>query len=202
MVISQECVPLAAAGGDSRTGKPEEALCDALIADSHISLIALKISVDLLTDPVPGKQRPRDEHRILEIDLILLIIAVIGELTGTCDREFPLRIGVIAHSEHPDFIAHTVRNIVDGLAVDPLIVRIKYRITRPVAAHALICVRIFADRLPGSGPVVSICVVAQINIAARLIKTIKYVAENTAICAGFGKAVPARMVGNKRAVFR
>ena len=150
MVISEKCIPFAAAGRNLCTGKSEEAFRDTLIADCHISLIVREISVDLLTDPILGKQRPRDEHRVLEIDLVLLVIAMIRELTGPRDRELSLHIRVIAYSEHPDLITHTVRNIIDRLAVDPLIVRVKYRITRPVAAHALICVRIFADRLPGS----------------------------------------------------
>ena len=70
-----------------------------------------------------------------------------------------------------------------------------------MAAFVLIQGRIFADRLPGSGPEVLRLVVPKIEVAAGLVELVKNIAQNAPVGAGLRKTVASGVVGDNRAVF-
>ena len=77
VIPPQESRPVSAIGVSVRARQAEEPLNDRL--GVHLAVLGVQIPVDLLTDAVLVKQRPRDELGVLQIDLILLVVAVVGE---------------------------------------------------------------------------------------------------------------------------
>ena len=198
-VASQEGREIPAPGRGRRAGQTEETLGHAV--PLPVCIDSVQISVDLLADPVLFEQGPADEEGILQIDLVLLIVAVVGEFGAAGHGQMPGRGREIGQGELPDFIGLSKRHIIQGLAADPVIFRADHSIACAVAAFALIFRQVLAHRLPGGGPVIAVPVVPDINIASGLVIAVEHIAEDPAVGAGFGEAVTARVIGNQSPVF-
>ena len=86
--------------------------------------------------------------------------------------------------------------------MNPSVIRRHFCVCRPVAALAFIICKLLSHRLPGSGPIIFTFIVSDINVTPRLIKMIENIAQNPSGCTGFGKTVPAGIIGNDSAVLR
>ncbi len=158
--------------------------------------------MNFLHNAVLGKERPGNEQRVLEIDLILFIVAVIGKFRVSGQSKIPRFPGMIADGERPYFVGLSEGNIIKRFGGNPVIFSCHFGISYAVAAFALIEFQIFPNGLPGSRPVVSGIVIPNIYIASRLVEMIEYIAQYPSICAGLGKTIAAGIVGNDRPVFR
>ena len=77
VVAAEECLPVAAVARHRRAGQAEEPLGDPLVVHLFIGAERVEIAVDLLHQAVFGKDRSADKQGVLQIDLVLLIVAVI-----------------------------------------------------------------------------------------------------------------------------
>ena len=93
----EEFCPVAAAGCHRRTGQPEKALGHVFMVHAVAVVQRVQISVELLADASSVEQRPGDEPGVLQVDLILLVIAVAGELGVSRQRQLPPLGGIVAN---------------------------------------------------------------------------------------------------------
>ena len=80
MVAPQESLFVTAVAGHRRAGQAEEPLGDLFVVHILASGQGVQVAVDLLGQPVAGEHRAADKQRILQVDLVLLVVAVVGEL--------------------------------------------------------------------------------------------------------------------------
>ena len=188
--------------GDRRTGQAEKPLGYRLVIHIFSLGQGVQVAVDLLGDPVAFKHSPADEEGILEVDLILLVVAVVGELSIACQGQAAVPVRVIGDGEGPDFISFALGHIVDGLGGDVCIAGFHPGVAHAVAALDLVVVQVFSHRLPGSGPEISALIIPQIDIPARLVKLVEHIPENPAVGTRPLEAVAAGVVGDDGAVGR
>ena len=156
--------------------------------------------MDLLADPAVIIDRPGNELGVLQIDLVLLIVAVAGKLGVARKCQLPRLFRLVLHSEAPYLIGRAKRHIVIRLCTDAAIPAAYGGIAGSVPALTLILIQILTDRLPRNRPVVAIPIVAYVKISARLIKLIEHIAQDAPLCTRFYKTVAACVIGDQRSV--
>ena len=142
--------PVSAVRGNRRPGQAEEPLNHILLV--HVALLGVQIAVDLLADTVLAEQRPGDKLGVLQIDLVLLIVAVVGKFGVARQGQLPAPVRSVDHGQPPHLVRGALRDVKHRLAVDTAVVSQHFGIPRPVAALALVCIQILPHRLPGGGP--------------------------------------------------
>ena len=75
-----------------------------------------------------------------------------------------------------------------------IVVSRNFCISDAVTTFALIYIKFFSDRLPGSRPVIVGFVVTDIDVASGLVKIIEDVAQDSSVCTRLCKAVAACVV--------
>ena len=86
VIGAKESAFISAVGRYFPSGQTEEPLGDLFVIYFFIVMQGVKITVNLLYNPVSLEEGAGDEQRILEIHLILFIITVIGKfrISGQC----------------------------------------------------------------------------------------------------------------------
>ena len=112
------------------------------------SCVLARVLVDMLNDHIAFKGGPCYKQCILEINLILLIVVLVGELDEAEGRELPLLARSVGELCSPYFISLVQRNVVGQLRLYPRILRLNGSICCTVVALALILVKALAYRLP------------------------------------------------------
>ena len=202
VVGPQERRLVPAVGGHRRAGQTEEPLGHRLVVYVLALGQGVQVAVDLLGDAVALEQGAADEEGVLQVDLVLLVVAVVGELGVTGQGQAAGAVRLVGHRQGPDLIGLAPGHIVGGLRGDAGIARLHFGVAHAVAALAPVGVQRFCHRLPGGGPVVAAGIVPQIEVAAGLVELVEHIPQDPAVGAGPGKAVASRMVGDDGAVLR
>src|SRR5699024_9851054 len=202
VVGPQERRLVPAVGGHRRAGQTEEPLGHRLVVYVLALGQGVQVAVDLLGDAVCLGQVAADEEGVLQVDLVLLVVAVVGELGVTGQGQAAGAVRLVGHRQGPDLIGLAPGHIVGGLRGDAGIARLHFGVAHAVAALAPVSVQRLCHRLPGGGPVVAAGIVPQIEVAAGLVELVEHIPQDPAVGAGPGKAVASRMVGDDGAVLR
>ena len=191
-VRPNELVEVAAAVEHVSTDHAEEALA----VVGAVGPLA-GILVDVLEDLVPLALGAGDEERVLEVDLILLIVVVVGELHEAEHGERAGLVGGIGDLGAPYLIGLAGGDVVGRLGRDAGIGGGHDGIRRAVAALALVLVEGLADGLPGGRPEVAALGVAQVDVSARQRHHgIEAESEVASIRAGLHEAVACGVIGD------
>ena len=150
--------------------------------------------MNLLHDAVAREFRPGDEQGVLQIYLIHLIVAVVGEFGVTGEGQISGVVTVVGDGQSPNLILGIQGHIVQRLGVDAGIVRIHPGVAHAVAALRLVLLQRLAHGHPGRGPEIPAVVVPDVQIPTRLVKVIEHIAQDASVGAGGGEAVAAGVV--------
>ena len=94
------------------------------------------------------------------------------------------------------------RYIVYGFRMDTRVFCAHGGVAESMATFTFVGFEIFSYGLPGCRPEIFGSVVTDIDIASRLVKLVKDIAQDATVCSGTGKAVATRIVGNDGPIFR
>ena len=81
MIFSKENILVSAVGRNLLPRQAEKPLCDIFFIYKPVLRLSIQVSVYLLNNGIIPEQRPGYKKRVLKIDLILLVIAVIGKFS-------------------------------------------------------------------------------------------------------------------------
>ena len=109
---------------------------------------------------------------------------------------------VVFNGDTPHFVGGIHGNIIQRLAFNVGIFTDKFGIGGTMMAFRLILIQRLGHRTPGSGPEIAAFFIAQVHIAARFIKLIEHITQNTAGSTGLDEAVTTGIDGNDGAVGR
>lgn len=194
VVAPQESLFVTAVAGHRRAGQAEEPLGDLFVVHILASGQGVQVAVDLLGQPVAGEHRAADKQRILQVDLVLLVVAVVGELGIAGQGQAAGGGADVGHPQRPHLIGAAVRHIVGSLGRDTGLVGQHAGVAHAVTAAAAVVREVLAHRLPGGGPEIAAVVVPQVEIAPRLVELVEHIAQDAPVGARPRKAVPARIV--------
>ena len=157
----------------------------------------------MLEDLVALEAGAGDEQGVLEVDLILLIVVVVGEFYEAEGGQVSGLIAVVGDDRTPNLIGCAVGHVIGHLRADVCIVGRDHSVCGAVTADALVGIQRLANRLPGSRPVICGVVVPQVDVTARQCHhRVEAIAADSAVCAGLDEAIAGSIVGNDCAVFR
>ena len=197
-VRTDKAVQIAVIAGDRCADHAEETL--SMVGTGSILAAVL---VDVLEDLVALKAGACDEQGVLEVDLVLLVVIVVGELYETECRQVSRLVAVVGDDSTPYLIGSADGNIICDLRRDAGIVCGNHGISCAVAADALVGIQRLAYRLPGGRPVVLGVVVTQVDVASRQRHHgVEPETADSAVCARLDKAVAGSVVRDHCAVFR
>ena len=134
----QESRLVAAPGGSLRPGHAKKALSHRLTVRLLVPGQSVKVAMELLPHAAAFKECPGDKKRVLQIHQILLIIAVVRELSVSCQCQISRSAAGVDDSERPDLMALSERHIIYGLTMDPAVVRHDICVAGSVAALAAV----------------------------------------------------------------
>ena len=83
-----------------------------------IRIQSVHVAVNLLDDPVLVKCSACDEKRILKVNLVLLVVAVVGKFSVTRYSKVPWLTVIVGDFKRPNLIAFSKGNVVACLALD------------------------------------------------------------------------------------
>ncbi len=112
------------------------------------SLVETGILVHMLDNAVLLEACTRNEERILEVDLVLLIVGLVCELDHTVNGELSLLVGSVSHLCAPNLVCLAIGNVVCHLRLYACVLSRDDRICSTVAALALVLVKGLAYGLP------------------------------------------------------
>ena len=165
--------------------------------------IFFTVLTDVLHDFVAFQCSTGDKQGILQVDLILFVIVLVGKFHKAERRKFSGAVTLIGNHSTPNFMGCTVWHIIGYIRANTAVFCGNDCISGTMPTGAFISVQRLADRLPGSRPIISSLVVPQVNIPPRQCHIgVKAIACNSAVGTGFYKAVAAGIVGNDSTVFR
>ena len=81
------------------------------------------------------------------------------------------------------------------------IIRFHSSIGCSMRTFTLIRIQIFSNGLPRRRPVIFTFIIPNVYVTSWLVKTIKHIAQNSAICTRFCKTITACVVGNNCSIF-
>ena len=157
--------------------------------------------MNLLHDAVACKFRPGNEQGILQIHLIHLVVAVVGEFRVAGEGQIAGFITVVGDGQCPDLILGIQRHIVKGFGADAGIVRAHPGVAHAVTALRFVQIQGLAHRHPGGRPEIPAVVVPDVQIPSGLVEVIEDIPQNPSVGAGGGETVAAGVVGDNRAIF-
>ena len=197
-VRTNEAVQIAVIAGDRSTYHAEETL--SVVGTGSVLAAVL---VDVLEDLVALKAGTGDEQGVLEVDLILFVIVVVGELYETECGQVSRLVAVVGDDCTPYLISCPDGYIISDFGGNAGIVCGNYGVSGTVAADALVRIQRLAYRLPCSRPVILGVVIPQVNVASgQCHHGVEAETADSAVCTGLDKAVSGSVVGDHCTVFR
>ena len=127
--------------------------------------------------------RAGDELRILHVHQVLLVITLGGQFAVAEHGDIPRFAACVAHFQAPHLVCRALRHVVQRLGLDARIGGTDFSISGAVAADRFEGVQRLFHRPPARGPEIAGLVVAQIDIAPRLVELIEDVAQDAPRCA-------------------
>ena len=143
VVSAEEQSLVAAVAGHMSAGETKEAAGGRIAVECVCTVL-----VDSLAQSVAVKIGASDELSVLQIDLVLLIIAVSSKLSVTENGNITFRIRIVGHSQLPDLVGSAHGNVIGGAAADALVAGLDEGVSGTVAALAGVLVEGLAHRLP------------------------------------------------------
>ena len=157
--------------------------------------------VDVLHDAIAVEGGVGNELGILQVDQVLLVIGLGGQLTVGHGGDGAHLVGGVGDLHAPDLMGGVHRDIIQHGGLDAGVLRFDLRVGGAVAGDGLVLVEGLFHRTPGGRPVITAFVVPQVHIAAGLVKLVEHVAQDAAVGAGLHKGIAAGVLGDDRAVF-
>ena len=145
-----------------------------------------------------------DEQGVLKVNLVLLVVRVVYELTVACYGKLSGLVGGVCYLCRPNLVGCVLGNVVGNLALNSAVLRGDDGVCSTVAAFTLEAVKALAYRRPRSRPVVACFGISDVDITSGSIvrNAVKAVADNASVCAALYEAVSARVVGDDSSVLR
>ena len=195
--LTEEAFAAAGIALDRAACQTEEALAAIFAIRIHAAEL-----VDMLDDMVTVEGRCGDKLRILEVDQILLIVALSGQLAVRENGDGAGLVGLVRHRHAPNLVRRAQRHIVQRLALDAAVCAFDLRVARAVTGDGLVLFQRLLHRPPRCRPIIARFVIPQIDIAPWLIELVEGIAQDASRRAGLDEAVSAGVLGHNRAVFR
>ena len=196
-VHAHELLAAAAVALHGCTGQGKHALTPVLALFVHAAEL-----VDVLHDAVALEGGIGDELGILEVDQILLVVALGGQLAVGHGGDGAHLVRIVGDLHAPDLMGGVHGHIVQHLGLDARILALDLRVGGAVAGDGLVLIQGLFHRTPGGRPVVAVLVVPQVDIAAGLVELVEGVAQDTAVGAGLDEGIAAGILGHDSAVLR
>ena len=196
-VHAQEAFPPPGVAFHRRARQTEEPLAAVAAVGVHMAEL-----VDALQDMIFVELGDGDELGVLHVHQILGVEALGGELTVAEHANLPRLVARIGNSQPPDLVGSVQGHVIQRLGRDTVIFAFDLGVAGAVAGDGVVFLQILFHGPPGGRPEIAAVLVAQIDIAARLVKLVEHIAQDAARRAGLDEAVAARVLGHDGAVLR
>lgn len=196
-VAPQEAFAAAAVALHGAASQAEEALGAVFSILAHVAIL-----VDVLEDEIIVEGGGGDELGVLEVHQILLVVGFGGEFAVAQGRDLAGLVGLVGHLNAPHLVGSALGHVIQHLGSDTGVFALDLGVGGAVAGDGLVLLQGLLHRTPGSRPVVAGLVVAQVDVAARLVELVEGIADDTASGAGLHEAVAASVLGHDGTIFR